>query len=63
MFCCSGRPTASNASSALERILAKGLRRLCATAADISPSATKASLSINCFCCETSKPAARRTIQ
>ncbi|MNE41621.1 hypothetical protein D3C80_1357010 [compost metagenome] len=40
MFFCAAGLAISWASSALERILASGLRRLCATADDISPSAT-----------------------
>ncbi|MCY1442504.1 hypothetical protein D9M71_588740 [compost metagenome] len=63
MFFCAGSPATSWASSALERMDASGLRRLWATADDISPRATKVSLAINCFCCDASRPDARRTIQ
>ncbi|MCY1313169.1 hypothetical protein D9M70_636690 [compost metagenome] len=63
MFLCAGPLSNSSASSALERMVANGLRKLWATADDISPSATKVSLVINCFCCTSSRIAARRTIQ
>ncbi|MNP49782.1 hypothetical protein D3C76_1439920 [compost metagenome] len=63
MFFCSGGSTSSWASSALERIEASGLRRLWATAEDISPRATKVSLAISWLCCRASRPEARRTIQ
>ncbi|MNF94987.1 hypothetical protein D3C84_777190 [compost metagenome] len=63
MFLCAAPLSNSSASSALERMVARGLRRLWATAEDISPRATKVSLVISCFCCVASRIAARRTIQ
>ncbi|MNL39909.1 hypothetical protein D3C87_1622190 [compost metagenome] len=63
MFFCADWLAISWASSALERMFASGLRRLCATAEDISPRATKVSLLTSCFCWLSSSLAARRTIQ
>ncbi|MCY1370751.1 hypothetical protein D9M69_578560 [compost metagenome] len=63
MFFCAVWLAMSWASSALERILASGLRKLWATAEDISPRATKVSLAISCFCWLCNSVAARRTIQ
>ncbi|MNR10996.1 hypothetical protein D3C85_1272740 [compost metagenome] len=63
MFFCAGALAMSWASSALERMLASGLRKLWATAEDISPRAAKVSLATSWVSWVRSMLAARRTIQ